>query len=67
MIESLCVFEGRCRLRVVQGKMLRKGEIDERTQEDVTYCNKKLHNLNSAVSIVCTEGLHTCDFYYVWS
>jgi len=35
MIESLCVFEGRCRLRVIQRKMLRrgeKGEIDERTQ-----------------------------------
>jgi hypothetical protein len=55
MIESSCFSEDRCRLRVVQSKMLRKGEkgeIDEGTQEDITYCNKELHNLNSAVNVV---------------
>jgi|TergutCu122P1_1016479.scaffolds.fasta_scaffold6274586_1 hypothetical protein len=55
MIESICVSEGRCRLRVIQSKMLRKGEkgeIDEGTQEDIIYCNKELHNVNSSVSVV---------------
>jgi hypothetical protein len=45
-IKSSCVSEGRCRLRVVQSKMLKKGErgeINEGTK-DITYCNKELQN-----------------------